>query len=541
MAAVPIGLFPRVAPRPTTSSAELALHRALAAQLPEGWTAWHSLRIRTSRDWEGESDFVIAMPDVGVLVVEVKGGAVSLRDGRWFQNGRPMDRSPREQAHAFRKKLTAKLRERGITDPPFVTIVTAFPETAFERAPDVGDLDDAVLGQQDLPRLEAALLALRDRVAGLNRPPRAAGWEDALHALWGETWVPSVGFTARAEHRKAELVALGREQLGVLDLLEDSERLLVRGGPGTGKTLLAVEVARRWKRDGLSPVYLCFTRALARALVGQVERALSVRDFAAELVEGAGIAIQSGSPRASWSSETWEQLPLLAAEHWGASGSTATAVVVDEAQDFSPADWTLVRAIAGDRPLWAFGDDGQGFFGAPRGVQEELFVASARLRARYRCPEGIATFADLYRADAVEGPAASPADLHLVGVSDPDDVSAVVSAHVEALIGDGVRPQDIAVLSLAGQTRTEIGRRTELGGRPVARADEERAATHVVVDTFLRFKGLERPYVIVTELRRSDARYDVRMHIALTRATVGCLVIGSREELELDPRLAAPA
>ena len=51
--------------------------------------------------------------------------------------------------------------------------------------------------------------------------------------------------------------------------------------------------------------------------------------------------------------------------------------------------------------------------------------------------------------------------------------------------------------------------------------------------------GLERPWIVVTELSLGQTRYDVRMHVALTRATVGCVVVGTREELERDVRLKA--
>lgn len=60
-----------------------------------------------------------------------------------------------------------------------------------------------------------------------------------------------------------------------------------------------------------------------------------------------------------------------------------------------------------------------------------------------------------------------------------------------------------------------------------------------MADTFLRFKGLERPLILVAELARGRQRYDVRMHVALTRATVRCVVLATREELEADERLGA--
>lgn len=46
--------------------------------------------------------------------------------------------------------------------------------------------------------------------------------------------------------------------------------------------------------------------------------------------------------------------------------------------------------------------------------------------------------------------------------------------------------------------------------------------------------------MIVTELSAAKGhQYDVRMHIALTRATVGCVVVGVAEQLDKDERLAA--
>ena len=70
------------------------------------------------------------------------------------------------------------------------------------------------------------------------------------------------------------------------------------------------------------------------------------------------------------------------------------------------------------------------------------------------------------------------------------------------------------------------------------RADDPRADEHIVADTFLRFKGLERPYVIVTEVTRgATSHYDCRIDIALTRATVCAVVVCSRQAAAADERL----
>jgi len=78
------GLWPREAPRQTTSEAEKRVYSALKTSLPKGWYAWHSLKLRTKAKGEfSEADFVIADPDrPSVLILEVKGGQIEQRDGR---------------------------------------------------------------------------------------------------------------------------------------------------------------------------------------------------------------------------------------------------------------------------------------------------------------------------------------------------------------------------------------------------------------------------------------------------------------------------
>ena len=64
----------------------------------------------------------------------------------------------------------------------------------------------------------------------------------------------------------------------------------------------------------------------------------------------------------------------------------------------------------------------------------------------------------------------------------------------------------------------------------MVRADSPEIGGNVVADTFLRFKGLERPAVIVTDLGKVTDRFDVRVHIALTRALDAVRVVGGKSQ-----------
>jgi hypothetical protein len=85
---MPGRLYPSDGPRSKVSHGECAVYRATAAgRLLGGWTAWHSLRLRVGNGWEGEGDFVFANPKRGLLVLEVKGAASSLRAGAGCKTG----------------------------------------------------------------------------------------------------------------------------------------------------------------------------------------------------------------------------------------------------------------------------------------------------------------------------------------------------------------------------------------------------------------------------------------------------------------------
>ena len=537
------GVYPRGAPAPTHSRAEQAFHRALGAKLPAGWFAWHSVRIRTRDNFEGEGDFVLAIPERGVIIIEVKGGAIEKRGGEWLQNGRPMEHSPRSQAHGYMNKLLRKLEERCAGGVPWLAIATAFPDTPFAQEPTQGDLAGAVLGQQDLAYLNDALPALVERLFAGKPAPRSSRFIEALHDLWCETWTPRLTLGTRVRMRGAELVPLDRDQVEMLDLVDHNTRLLVRGGPGTGKTLLAREMYRRLEAQSKRPVLVCSTNALAAGLRADgLLDAYTVGELAARLLQQAGVPIQEGAAPEEWTAETWQLASFQAAmDAVPAVERIYTAVVIDEAQDFRPNDWELVRAIADDGPLWAFGDDGQGFW-EDRPLPDGLFPTSFQLRKRYRCPEPLAVIADQYRpcdARASAAPHGPIDELRIVRAPSERAIEERVANEIQKARGAGVAMSDIAVLSLGGQTRTRLCAGDKIGTINVARADDEAANDRVIADTFLRFKGLERPWIIVTELAFGTTKYDVRMHVALTRATVGCVIVATREEIEADPRLVA--
>jgi hypothetical protein len=59
-------------------------------------------------------------------------------------------------------------------------------------------------------------------------------------------------------------------------------------------------------------------------------------------------------------------------------------------------------------------------------------------------------------------------------------------------------------------------------------ADHPEMEERLVADTFLRWKGLERPAIIVADVPAEGLRrFGTRMHIALTRALVAARIVAA--------------
>ncbi len=528
------GLHPETELRPTTSEAERTVYAALKKALPPGWSAWHSLKLRDRFATFGEGDFVLAHPERGILLVEVKGGKIEVCDGHWFQNGRPMQKSPLEQVHKFRTLLLRRFKELQLEPPPSVGQAPCFPDTDFDRQPTQDDVNGIVMGGYHLRWLAQSL----PLIVGKAIPPAprhcAAGWLERLHAMWCETWVPALSLGTRAKEVTSRRLSLDDAQLEVLEGLFQNDRMLVQGGAGSGKTLLAAESARRMAAPGQRVLLLCFTAPLRKWLAARLEgsgvEVQTVSGLAKRLELQSGRAPEAG---ALSDAEGWKHAFDVAAEVVVGVWDT---VVIDEAQDLQREAWQFVATLAKDKRLWAFHDPGQGYW-EDRSPPRDLFKASYRLLKQQRCPPAVQALADRCQGQAVDADlierGRQDGSVGAVVVPPGGSVADAVAEEVVRLLGTGLALGDIGVVSLRGQSARKPGSGTPtFGPYQAVRADDEQMADHLVADTFLRWKGLERPAIIVTDLPDGNLRQlPVRLNVALTRATVAVRLVGSAGSL----------
>ena len=252
------------------------------------WVVLHSLNLKQSGTQPyGEIDFVVLIPAVGVICLEVKGGRVACTSGTWTSKDSSgqtytLKRSPFQQAQAGMHELRAALEERLKRAPAFYQVPFGFAVvfTDVEAPPtDIGTEPWEVIDCHGLnagisPLLLRAAKQQRARLRIRSSPPEPQAWflkqmRDALRPDFEK--IVARGTLVSDSERK--LLSLTEEQYDVLDVLADNPRCLFEGAAGTGKTLLALEFARRLARARDRVLLICFNRLLGEWFTGEIAAA----------------------------------------------------------------------------------------------------------------------------------------------------------------------------------------------------------------------------------------------------------------------------
>jgi superfamily I DNA/RNA helicase len=287
---------------------------------------------------------------------------------------------------------------------------------------------------------------------------------------------------------------------------------------------------------------LTFTRALATELrrVG-LRSVFPIRDFARDEARRRGLVCADDAEVLTWKTPSWETMLRAVIDALSeASEPIWDVVLVDEAQDLGDLDWALVDVlVTAGAALWLFGDENQRALRHAQNAEipERLREAGVfRLRAGLRSPPDLLDLAtrvlhdDVPPTEAVgqQGGDEALAFVRLDEASDAATTDALERVVRGLLAQEGVRLDDIMVISLGSAQRSRLASWSTLAGHPSRPADDSGVEPSLVADTVMRLKGLERPHVIVvdTDLGASDPRAWRRaMYLAMTRASASCVIV----------------
>jgi hypothetical protein len=537
--------------------AECEVYLALLESLSDEYSvfAWVSWVMRRPGEGarDGEADFVIAHPGHGILVLEVKGGAIAYDagTGAWSTTDRnghvhALREGPFAQARRHRYDLARKLADTpgwAAGDARFGYAV-AFPDSA----PPDGDLGlDApsalMLCRDSLGRLDERIAAIGQywqRSESAGGPPGAAGVE-ALRKVLAQSFKLRMPLGCCAEEDARRLVELSEAQYGVLDGLSRNRRMLVTGGAGTGKTLLALEKAKRLARDdGFRTLLTCFNRPLAeylKASAGEVPNltVLNFHELCATFARRAGAPVQAPVPYDLPNEFYRESLPAMLVDALAQLPDRFEAIVLDEAQDFSATDRAALELALDDRShsvLYVFQDETQAIYREGSAWPEagmSTYVLTENRRNTREIHAVLGRLAGETRTKAI-GPQGAPSEFVLA--RDAQAQARELSRVLHRLIREqGVAPGAIAVLTSSRRAVPDLVEGGRIGAFEVT-TEHDAAGDRVLVESVTRFKGLERDVVILVRLDPvAYCEYAPLLYVGASRARAVLVVIGGKDVL----------
>ena len=368
-----------------SSAGEDRLAEALVRKLRDPWHIYRNVawlgKAPGREPQDGEADVVIAHPDLGVMVIEVKGGGVRrIGPNRWES----VDRSgavhtikdPFAQATRAMHGLRRTCEE--VPGWPAASVrftrAIAFPDATYDPHP--APLDgprEIVIDRDDLARAGSRVRDIFDWWSASGDastdggPLTPAGMEalDTLLARPMEIPSPLAAGIAADE----ELIALSAQQFGLLDSLTAQRRALILGVAGSGKTLLAAEKARRLAAQGFDVLLTCFNRPLAEHLAATIGRTngVTVSTFH-RLAETLGQAAGLIGTDPARDTPYFDTLPEVLDRALGMlPAHRYDAIVVDEGQDLDSVWWLPLLDLLRDAErgiVYVFGDANQDLYHA---------------------------------------------------------------------------------------------------------------------------------------------------------------------------------
>lgn len=528
-------MWPRVLPswvlRDPRRASERKVYEKLALMLDDSWSVYYSRPwwgiSSTGGEIDGESDFVVAHPESGVLFLEVKGGLVSHdpKTSRWTSTDRlritHRIKDPVQQAmkskHELLKKFSAKstwpahrvrLRHGVIlpdSDPIDSELIGGYEQELFCFATDLRDRCRQWITQ----RLASHADADQDKESGPGNGGMVA--IDQVIAAPAKLTVP-LHRELEADITQQDLLLTGAQMQAIV-FIDADPRVVVEGGAGTGKTIIACELAIRYSQAGRSTLLCCLSEALAASLKRRIG-------------ERPGLQVMTLSD-------------MRASANGGTIGPF-DAVIIDEGQDVDWTDWDIVEGCIADGGLLrVLFDSNQAIYRARSDLETRLQAKGIALGLNLRNTQRIAAVTEpLYRGPLIQCAGAEGRPSVLLETA-PERTREQVVATVRELVNgpSALPPSDIAVLVPDDAIATDIRSRLLTAGLKASDA-VTRAPGSVIVETISRFKGLEAVTVVVLADRICGNSGELS-YVAVSRARALLVVIGPVSGTQLGNALQA--
>lgn len=504
--------------------AERSFAEVLIDRLSDDWLIISQLDMISPRR-PYEIDFLLMNPQFGIMSIEVKGGAVDVKDGEWYRREShggdhhfpvPPPRQAQDAAYELRKTL----REN---HPSFrhlkVAHAVALPDvSAIGAELPLGVTREMLFLSPDLHNIEAKIL-------------RCIEIEQTKHHLNGsllqsffQIVLPNSRMVFEPDAQRAIsreiLNHISYEQVRAMASLDENHRVIVQGSAGTGKTRLAVLWASRAVQRREKTLLTCYNDPLATFLNATAsDRYLpTIHPFLRFIRELDGIPELAAPSDPFELDKYWnETLPHHVLENIHLVTEKFETIVVDEFQDFAP-NWVkiLESLLSQNGKLLCVADKSQDLY--KRGFEaptSDRTWTKGRLALNCRNTREIAVLLQKLGGALPAASCPTGEKVKFIAANTKNDALSAI----EKLIDQHVNFHKLLASDLLIICRSQQ-ERTELRGLPttVAKIDswESRAENNVACETYRRVKGLEADHVAIVSF---DGNFDAQeLYVAASRA-----------------------
>ena len=504
-----------------------------------------------SKDWlnqkltklgreDGECDFIIAHPDLGILFVEVKGGKITKEGSsdKWY-SGQNEIKNPVRQArtskHVIREAMSEQWRE-GIM--PFIKMVhcVLLPDSSRNKTYLGEGMPVELFGfMDDMESLSKKIYDFYDFEAANDCRINGTLGQKGVDIL-RRMFAMDLDFTPRLVHKlKRQNYLIEEEtdaQREILRAAKSFDRLLVEGPAGSGKTMIAIGLAldeiSNIDGDKKNILITCLNVPLCKFIKDFLPKdktniwVNTFHSLCRKLVLDAGILRAEeinkniNAFNRNILNYAWEAVDRL--------GAIFDIIIIDEGQDFSEDWWEFLQVLIKDNP--------ESKFRVFRDNNQRLYTGSP---AKYAALEGPLYLDKIVRNTRQIGGSTlayySGENVRLGG-PEGDDIKWVVSENellsVSKLIKrivvfDEVSLKDIAILTNTPIDKTVFSSTDDVAGYPIVQCDGNKEG--ITVDTIKRFKGLEKDVIILCSFSRLPT--DEELYVGMSRAKSYLAIVSS--------------
>jgi len=498
----------------------------LLEKLPDDYyvlhsTSWNEQRRKNTIhpkkyvQW-GEADFTVYHPAKGLIVFEVKDGLVSyIRDRGWVQTnrwtGETSSIDPMEQAEKSKYYFRDQVIKPAFNGFVPFTFCSAVWFTSGDRNHVTGNLplnykEETTLWANDLASVEQVQNAI-NRVfkyydASCSDPSQEM--TDKVLDLLAPEFGLVRSIHARAMANETLFYLMTREQNRLLDYLDEQQSAAIHGAAGTGKTIMAIEKAKRLEADG--PVLLlCFNRFLMEHI--REELGSTHPNIAVFTIDGLYTKL-SGGAQFFESAEERNDAILELLMDWKNLRWSFKHIIVDEGQDFYADHLQLLGEIAEEQDgcFYVFYDKNQFIQGQE--YPEWLDHAECRLVLSHNCrntheialtsTRPIALPEKRIRINPFMDRTEQPKP-KLYFVSDNKELQEYILKLIRKYSDAKYKKSDIVLLSMKAEGCSALERENRIP-ELAAICSDQKQANKVLFTTVRKFKGLEADVVICVDV-----------------------------------------